>query len=79
MNYTPKEIWGSFVYSTEDNDRLSVLQTDIDTYVKDMTAKFITGDVGFDKWEEYKAKIDGMGLKEYTEITQRALDAYNSK
>ena len=56
-----------------------MLQADIDTYLSDMTAKFITGEVGFDQWDSYKAQIDKMGLEEYREITQRALDTYNAQ
>ncbi len=77
--YTPEEIWSGFVYTAEDTERLAVLQADIDTYLSDMTAKFITGEVGFDQWDSYKAQIDKMGLEEYREITQRALDTYNAQ
>ncbi len=77
--YTPEEIWSGFVYTEEDTQRLAVLQADIDTYLNDMTAKFITGEVGFDQWDSYKAQIDKMGLEEYREITQRALDTYNAQ
>ena len=79
MENTPEEIWGQFVYATEDSERLSVLTTDISTYLTDMTAKFITGEARFDQWEDYKSKVEKMGLDEYREIVQRALDNYNAK
>lgn len=79
MADTPEEIWGQFVYATEDSERLSILTTDISTYLTDMMAKFITGEAGFDQWEDYKAKVDKMGLDEYREIVQRALDNYEEK
>ncbi|NSW91460.1 MAG: extracellular solute-binding protein [Firmicutes bacterium] len=75
--YTPKEIWGSFTYTPEESTQLSVLQQDIDTYVDDMRAKFITGEVSFDTWNAYVANIEKMGLSEYRKIVQTALDRYN--
>lgn len=81
MPFTPEadEVWGVFNYAAEDSDRISVLTADISTYLTDMTAKFITGEAGFDQWEEYKANIDKMGLEEYREIVQRTLDNYNAQ
>lgn len=76
MPYTPEEIWGVFNYSAEDTARLSELTTDIDGYVDEMTARFITGEESFDKWEDYKSRMESMGLSEYREIVQRALDNY---
>lgn len=76
MPYTPEEVWGVFNYSVEDAERLSVLTTDIDNYISDMTARFITGEESLDKWDEYKAQIERMGLEEYKEIVQRTLDNY---
>ncbi len=76
--YTPKEIWGSFVYTPEQLEKLTILQTDIDTYVTDMQAKFISGKVGFDKWDEYVKQVEKLGLQEYKKIVQEALDTYNS-
>jgi len=77
LPYTPKEIWGSLTYTPEETKKLSVLQQDIDTYVDDMTAKFVTGQESFDKWDEYVATIERMGLSEYKKIVQVALDRYN--
>ena len=48
--------------------------TDIQTYVDEMTANFITGKASFDKWDEYKKTIDKMGLEKYLEIAQGAYD-----
>ena len=77
--YAPEEAWGTFNYAAEDSNRISVLTTDISTYLSDMTAKFITGEAGFDQWDSYKAQIDKMGLEEYREIVQRTVDAYEAE
>lgn len=78
MDYTPEEIWGTFNYSVEDSARLSELKTDIDAYIDEMAAKFITGETSFDQWDDYCARIESMGLGEYREIVQRALDNYEN-
>ena len=67
---------GCFNYAAEDSSRISVLTTDISTYLADMTAKFITGEAGFDQWEAYKENVEKMGLEEYREIVQRTVDRY---
>ncbi len=74
MDYTPETIWGQLNYSAEDSTRISILTTDISTYLTDMTAKFITGEASFDQWEDYKANVEKMGLDEYREIVQKTID-----
>lgn len=61
-------------YTVEENDQVAAVLTDIQTYVKEMTASFITGKTSFDKWDEYKKTIDKMGLEKYMEIAQKAYD-----
>lgn len=78
MDYTPEEIWGTFNYSVEDSARLSELKTDIDSYIDEMAAKFITGEAGFEQWDDYCSRIEAMGLDEYRQIVQRALDNYEN-
>lgn len=74
----PEEIWGAFTYAAEDSDQVTIYQTDILTYCNDMTAKFVTGEVGFDQWDNYVATVEKMDLAGYYEVVQRALDNYNS-
>lgn len=74
IDYTPEIVWGQLNYSAEDATRISVLTTDISTYLTDMTAKFITGEASFDQWEDYKANVEKMGLEEYREIVQKTID-----
>jgi putative aldouronate transport system substrate-binding protein len=79
MPKTPQEVWAAFTFSSEDTQRLAVVSQDINTYVDDMRAKFITGNVSFDTWPAYVKTIQDMGLNEYTAIMQRGLDNYLSK
>ena len=79
MAYTPEIVWGEFNYSSEDATKLTTLETDIKTYVDDMTAKFVAGTESFDGWDDYIATLERMGLDELMGIYQSGLDDYNSK
>ncbi|HBT71908.1 MAG TPA: ABC transporter substrate-binding protein [Lysinibacillus sp.] len=68
------EIIPGLNYTVEENDRVSAVLTDIQTYVNEMTASFITGKESFDKWNDYKKTIEKMGLQEYLEVAQGAYD-----
>lgn len=76
---TPKEVWGTFTYSSDDSQKLTTVSHDIDTYVADMRAKFVTGAQPFSYWDTYVSTIQKMGLSDYTAIVQRGLDSYNKK
>lgn len=78
FEYAPPVVWGNFNYSTEDVAKMTTLKEDIDTYVSDMLAKFITGNESFDVWDEYINTINKMGLDELMAIYQSGLDDYNS-
>lgn len=78
--YKIKEAWPAFIYSAEENERMTALSNDIHTYVDEMRAQFITGKASIeDKWNEYVKTIESMGLKEYMEIYQSAYDRYEGK
>jgi len=46
----------------------------LDNYVKDASAKFITGEASFDRWGEYIATLQQLGLDEVNAIYQAAYD-----
>lgn len=61
-------------YTVEENDQVGAIMTDIQTYIKESTAAFITGKMDFSKWDEYVKTIDKMGVDKYMEIAQGAYD-----
>lgn len=75
----PKEVWPAFTFTAEEADKMSALKTDIETYVKEMQAKFITGNVPFSDWDKYTATLKKMGLDDYMKIYKAAYDRYNTK
>ncbi|MFJ7936672.1 extracellular solute-binding protein [Sporosarcina sp. NPDC096371] len=61
-------------YTLEENDRVSAIMTDAQTYVDEMTAAFVTGKKDFSEWDSYKKTLDKMGLPDYLEIAQGAYE-----
>ncbi|GAB2569342.1 extracellular solute-binding protein [Gracilibacillus alcaliphilus] len=74
--YLIEDPWPLFVYEDEEQTRLEVLSTDLAKYVNEMEAQFVTGETDFSHWDQYVETIEGMGLEEYLEIQQNALDRY---
>ena len=66
--------WGNLAYvtlSTDDQDTYAEAWADIDTYLTQMHAAFITGEKDLEaEWDNYLATLDKMGLQEIYEIYQ---------
>ena len=61
-------------YTVEESEQVSAIMTDIQTYINEMNAGFITGKQDFSEWEDYKKTLDKMGLQDYLKIAQEAYD-----
>ncbi|MEI4828959.1 extracellular solute-binding protein [Bacillus sp. FJAT-53711] len=66
------DVWPAFNFTAEEQSELTPISTDMDTYLKEMTANFITGKADFSKWNEYKSTLEKMGVKRYIEIYEAA-------
>jgi putative aldouronate transport system substrate-binding protein len=64
-------------FTDEENDIYSTTYTDIQTYVKQMKAKFITGAEPLSNFEQYCATLEKMGLSKVIEVVQAAYDRFN--
>ncbi|CCX37638.1 putative uncharacterized protein [Clostridium sp. CAG:1013] len=62
------------VFSVEDAEVVNDIRRDLDTYLKECEAKFITGEMSFDQWDEYVATCEQMRIHELEEIFQAAYD-----
>ena len=61
-------------YTLDETEKVSAIMTDVQTYIDEMTAAFITGKQDFSKWDDYKKTLDKMGIQEYLELAQGAYD-----
>ncbi len=64
-------------FTLEEQQQLKVLETDISTYVNEMTAKFIVGAEPLDQWDRYIETLGKMNVEQYVTIYQAAYDRWN--
>jgi putative aldouronate transport system substrate-binding protein len=73
--FGPKEEVYRLVYSAEEIDEAAEIQTDLDTYRDESTARFITGDLNINtQWDSYVSELKNIGIDRYIEISQRVYD-----
>lgn len=82
----PDRDWAYFIpatyvsMSTDVASSFSAIMSDIATYVMQYAAQAINGDIVIeDTWDEYVAKIEGLGLPEAIGYEQQAWDDYLAK
>jgi len=64
-------------FTDEENDIYNTAYTDIQTYVAQMKAKFITGAEPLSNYNQYCATLEKMGLSKVIEVVQAAYDRFN--
>lgn len=65
------------VYLTkEEQDKAASIANDLQTYVEQQEAKFITGVEPLSNWDKYVKTIDSMNVKEYVKVYQAAYDRW---
>ena len=71
----PEQIYAAPLLEQEVSDRLSVLWTDLESYMKETTAKLIRGELNFESdWDTYVETMNKIGLEEWVSIYQAAYD-----
>ena len=63
----------------EEMERDSTVMANVQTYVTEMTAKFISGKESLDKFDDYIKQLETFGVSESVSFRQKALDRYNSR
>ncbi len=77
--YFPEDIYPLVYYTSEQEQLLSTLRTDIEQYINKMQAKWII-EGGIDKdWDDYIKQLDKMRLKELLKIYQDAFNTFNKE
>ncbi|MDF2673985.1 MAG: extracellular solute-binding protein [Clostridiales bacterium] len=77
--YLPKAVYGAPLFDEATRDRALPLKADITKYYNETIAKFILGDMSLDKWPEYIATMQKLGIKDLEAIYQKAYDNMNKK
>ena len=75
--YVPKENYPSLInYTEEQLDAINTFSTELVSYVDDMTARWIVEGGIENEWDAYVTQLNAMGLNDYMQVRQEALDAY---
>lgn len=75
--YQKDPVYAGPQFSSEVADRLSEIKSDLNVYVSECQAKFITGELSFDQWDEYVATCEQLGSSELVGYYQDYIDSLN--
>ena len=73
--YQKDAVYGAPQFASETSDRINEIISDLDVYVNECQAKFITGEMSFDKWDEYVKTTVKLGAEELVGFYQSYYDA----
>jgi len=74
MPYLPEKIYSAPSFNVEERERVNAIIQDLNKYRDEAVTKFIIGEWGFDKWEEYCDTLNKIGLPELEQIYQQAFE-----
>jgi putative aldouronate transport system substrate-binding protein len=64
----------------DENSTITSILGDVNTYVQEMTVKFITGEADIDaEIDNYNAMLISMGIEDAIAVEQEAVDRYNNR
>ncbi len=73
------QVLPAFPFNAEASEARSDIMNDINTYVDEMTLKFITGVTSLDMFDSYMEQLKAMGIEDAIAITQSQYDAFMNK
>lgn len=83
------EIWGqvgdgaytmpNVSLTSAESSRASQIYSDLDTLSQETWYKILMGQADISSWDEYLSQMEAMGVQEYIDIYQTALDRYNAR
>lgn len=65
--------------AAEDASRFASIMNDVQTYLAEMSTRYITGRESLDAYDRFQATLKNQGLLDARAIMQKALDRYNAK
>ena len=73
--YQQDPVYGTPLFDSETQSRVDEIRTDLDVYVSECQAKFITGEMSFDEWENYCSTLQTLGVEELVSYYQAYYDS----
>ena len=65
--------------TSAESSRASQIYSDLDTLSQETWYKILLGQADISTWDEYLSQMETMGVQEYIDIYQTALDRYNAR
>lgn len=69
----------TFNFTAEASEARNDIMSDINTYIDEMTLKFITGVTSLDEYDSYMEQLKVMGIEDAVNITTQQYEAFMSK
>ena len=63
-------------FTVEEQQTVNTIKPDIDKYIEQMEAKFVSGETSFKEWDTYVKTLEGLQVDELVKIHQAAYDRY---
>lgn len=76
---TQNMISNFLLFNEEEAETISYFNEDINTYVNEMTLKFITGSDPLDEFDDYISKLESLHIQDMIQVYQSATDRYQSR
>ena len=75
VNYIPEVIWSILTYTSDENEIVSTVGTEIDNYVKQICAEFLTGERELNdaEWDAYVQRTKDMGVDKMLNVISTAV------
>lgn len=74
LPYTPDEIWETIAFTTDQSDEMTPILNDLNAYVVQMRAEFITGRSSLETdWDNYVKTLNDMRMQAYLNIVAEGL------
>ena len=64
------------INTLDEADVLDMYNTDLSTYLGELTVNFLNGNYNIDNYEDYVAELEGLGLREVLAVRQAQYDRY---
>lgn len=73
--YQTDPVYTAPLFDSETQEKVDEIRTDLDVYVSECQAKFITGEMSFDDWDNYCATLERLGVDELVSYYQAYYDS----
>ena len=73
--YQQDPVYGTPLFDSDTQAKVDEIRTDLDVYVSECQAKFITGEMSFDEWDNYCSTLETLRVEELVSYYQTYYDS----